>query len=95
MGLYLNRFLNLHIQTLEMEATRSCETVVSTYKTIRCHNPEDHNLIESLVVSKFWTGLLFFFFVFWCKILYSIHRGNEDASLSVSDVNSYISLESY
>jgi hypothetical protein len=28
--------------TLKMKATYSSETMVSTYKTTHCHNPEDH-----------------------------------------------------
>jgi hypothetical protein len=29
--------------TLNMEAIRSSEMLVTTYKTARCHNPQDHN----------------------------------------------------
>jgi hypothetical protein len=29
--------------TLKMEVIRSSETLVSSFKTIRCHNPEDRN----------------------------------------------------
>jgi hypothetical protein len=34
---------NQNETTLEMETVRSSETFVITYKTTRCHNPEDQN----------------------------------------------------
>jgi hypothetical protein len=82
---------SLHIfQTLKMEATRSCETLMSTEKARRCHNPGDHNLIERLVVSNFGTEFLLEFYVFWYIIIYSIDRGKEGTSSTVSDVDSYV-----
>jgi hypothetical protein len=32
------------ISALKIEAACSSETLVTTYKTARCHNPEEHNL---------------------------------------------------
>jgi hypothetical protein len=32
--------------TLKMQAVDSSATVVSTYKSTWCHNPEDHNMIK-------------------------------------------------
>jgi hypothetical protein len=43
-----------------MEATRTTETLIATYKTARRHNPEDHNqykstrLIFKLKMAVFW-----------------------------------------
>jgi hypothetical protein len=33
---------------LKIEAAGSFKLLVSTYKTVRCHDPEDHNLITYL-----------------------------------------------
>jgi hypothetical protein len=36
--------ITIFASTLKVEAASSSETLVSTYKTTRCHNPEDHIL---------------------------------------------------
>jgi hypothetical protein len=43
---YFGGMYHLHLRvevTLKMEAVRSSETLVTTYKTAWHHNPEDHN----------------------------------------------------
>jgi hypothetical protein len=50
---HCSRLLLIH--ALKMETTRSSETSVTMYKTIRYHNPEDHNrlkLIKIVVINK-------------------------------------------
>jgi hypothetical protein len=38
-----NISVNLYTSALKIEAACSSETPISTYKTILCHDPEDHN----------------------------------------------------
>jgi hypothetical protein len=60
--------------TVNMEAIRSSETLVSTHKFTRCHNPEDH--IPHLHHSE--TQNMRFNIVFHMKILRSVlHPGFE------------------
>jgi hypothetical protein len=45
---YPSQYLNLHTSNLKMEAACSSETLVSAYKTTRCHNTGGHNLSSCL-----------------------------------------------
>jgi hypothetical protein len=52
-----SRFFALHMQTLKMEAERSSETEVSSYKTIRYHSLEDHLKFSSLLNRKLYNTI--------------------------------------
>jgi hypothetical protein len=55
--------INLYTSTLKMKMVFSSEIRVSPYKTIRCHNPEDHNLrnchenLKTYIINIVFNGL--------------------------------------
>jgi hypothetical protein len=59
LSLYLSLFVLqrtslLSLIALTMEAARTSETLVNFYQTTRCYNPEDSNLLTSLLLWKCW-----------------------------------------
>jgi hypothetical protein len=55
--------------TLKMEAASSSKMLLPTYKTIRCHNPEDHNLNTSTLImgaACYSTTLASNYKTIWC-----------------------------
>jgi hypothetical protein len=44
---------SIHLYNLKMQISGSSETLVTTYKTICCHNSEDHNLRDILPIITF------------------------------------------